>query len=333
MNNKDRKYGIDIIRIIAVILVLSVHFFLNTKYYDIVDLGGNSIRLQTIIRNFCVICVPLFMTITGFLNKKTEYNKSFFKGLFNVLIVWFFYSLIEFFILNLVDKRFGGFDFINFINHITNFYEFGYTWYIEMYIGLYLIAPVINNAYNSFNKKNRLYLLILSIAMIVLPNFINNVLEGIVHFPDWWNQMFPIPFYICGKYIADNKPKFKKKTLIILLILTQIFIFSYDYIAAIDNNNIPIFITTILVFLLFYDLEIKNKYLQKIISYFSAITLDIYLGSSLIDKLLYPIFNAKMDAMGVLPQNAILYAPIILVIVFVLCVIYGSIRKLIINVR
>lgn len=333
MDKKDRKYGIDIIRIIAVILVLTVHFFLNTRYYSLENLGGNSIRLQTIIRNFCMICVPLFMTITGFLNKKTEYNKSFFKGLLNVLLVWFFYSIIEFFVLNIIDKRFIGFDFINLIKYITSFNACGYSWYIEMYIGLYLIAPVINNAYNSFDKKNKLYLLILSIATIILPNFINNVFSNVIYIPNWWSNLYPIVYYICGKYIADNKPKIKKKTLIILFILTQIFIFSYDYIAYIDYNNLPIFICTILVFLLFYDVNIKNKLLQKIIPYISAITLDIYLGSSLIDKLLYPVFNSKMDTMGVLPQNAILYAPIILVIIFTLCVIYGSVRKLIINIR
>lgn len=96
---KERNYGIDIVRIIAVILVLSVHFFLNTRYY-ITPNYGISMKLQVVIRNFCMICVPLFMIITGYLNNKTEYNKSFFKKLINILIVWLFYSLIEYFVLN-----------------------------------------------------------------------------------------------------------------------------------------------------------------------------------------------------------------------------------------
>lgn len=95
MKTKNRNYGIDIVRIIAVVLVLSVHFFLNTNYYNTIHLGGISLKIQSIIRNFCMVCVPLFMLITGFLNKKTEYNRSFFRGLLNILIVWFFYSIIE----------------------------------------------------------------------------------------------------------------------------------------------------------------------------------------------------------------------------------------------
>lgn len=292
-----------------------------------------SIKFQSIIRNFCMICVPLFMIITGFLNKKTEYNKSFFKSLFNLLLVWFFYSLIEFFVLNLLNHKFGGFNFVNLIYNITSFKACGYSWYIEMYIGLYLLSPIINNAYNAFDNKNKLYLLLIIISIIILPNFINTIFNGVIYIPNWWGGIYPIAYYIVGKYISFKQPKIKKKTLIILLILTQIFMFSFNYISSIDYNSLPTFINAILVFLLFYDVEIKNKILQKVLSYLSIISLDIYLGSSLIDKILYPIFNSKLEIMGVLPQYYILYAPIILVVIFVLGIIYGSIRKIIINVR
>lgn len=333
MNNKDRNYGIDIIKIIAVILVLTVHFFLNTHYYSFGQGDGLGIKVQSIIRNFCMMCVPLFIIATGFLNKKTEYNKSFFKGLINILIVWFFYSLIEYFVLNLVDGKFINFNFIDLLNSITSFEACFYSWYIEMYIGLYLLSPIINNAYNSFDKKNRFRIFIIAITITILPQFINSVFNGIVHMPNWWAPIYPLAYYLCGKYIYDIKPKIKKKNLIILFILGQIFNFSYNYISGIDYDTLPIFINSTLLFLIFYDIDIKNQKLQKIIAYTSNISLDIYLASSVIDKLLYPIFNSKMDVMGVTQQYAILYSPIILIIIFVLSFIYGSIRKLIINVR
>lgn len=204
---KERNYGIDIVRIIAVILVLSVHFFLNTRYY-ITPNYGISMKLQVVIRNFCMICVPLFMIITGYLNNKTEYNKSFFKKLINILIVWLFYSLIEYFVLNVSN---GNLDLKNFILSLTSFNACGYSWYIEMYIGLYLISPVINNAYNSFDNKNRTILLIITILGVSMPEIINNIFSGFIHFPNWWVGIYPLSYYIIGKYISNTQPKINKK--------------------------------------------------------------------------------------------------------------------------
>ena len=69
------------------------------------------------------------------------------------------------------------------------------------------------------------------------------------------------------------------------------------------------------------------------IKYTSNIILDIYLAPSLIDKIIYSIFNNKFLELGITQQRAIIDAPIILLIVFTLSFIYDSIRKLIINVR
>lgn len=332
MKKDSRMFGIDIVRILAVILVLIVHFFLNTNYYS-TPLKGMSMNIQSVIRNFCMSCVPLFLIITGFLNNKKEYNKSFFKGLFNILIIWIFYSIIEFTVLLLLDGNLNDLTIQKLLYSITNFEACGYSWYIEMYIGFYLISPVINNAYNSFNKKNKLYLLIITICSLILPEFINNVFDNIINLPYWWSGLYPIAYYIMGKYLSDNKLNIKKKNIVLLIILTQILTFSYDKLFLIDYYTTTVFINSTLIFLLFYDMKIKNKIIQKIIKYTSNITLDIYLASSLIDKIVYPIFNDRLLELGITQQKAILYAPILLIIIFVLSFTYGSIRKLIINVR
>lgn len=332
MKIKDRNYGIDVVRVIAVISVLSVHFFLNTNYYNTSPYSF-SMDIQGIIRNFFMICVPLFLLITGYLNNKLEYNKSFFKSLFDILIIWFFYSIIEYFTLNIMNGDINNLNIKDLLFSITSFKACGYSWYIEMYIGLYLFSPLLNNAYNSFNKKNRLYLLLITISVIIVPNFINNIFEKVIHLPNWWNSIYPIAYYICGKYIADKKPKINKNTLFILLILTQILTYSYKYITIIDYNSLTTFVSATIIFLIFYNIELKNKFLKSIIKYISVISLDIYLASSLIDKIMYPIFNNIMNDMNIGQNNVILYAPIILGITFTLSIIYGSIRKLIIKVR
>jgi len=326
---KDRNYGIDLVRIIAVILVLCVHFFLNTAYY-VTPKSDISMKFQAIIKNFCMICVPLFMLITGYLNNKTEYNKSFFKKLINILIIWFFYSLIEYFALN-ISK--GNLDLKSFILSLTSFRACDYSWYIEMYIGLYLISPVINSAYNSFDKKNRTVLLLIAIIGGTMPEIINNIFSGSIHFPSWWAAIYPLSYYIIGKYISDVKPEVSKKTIIVLLFLTQILIYSYNYISSIEFNSFLTVINSTLIFLLFYKVNVKNNVIRKIIKYISGITLDIYLASSLVDKIIYPIFNNKMSSMGFGQSKLILFAPIVIIVIFIISTIYSSIRKFLINVR
>ena len=68
---EKRKDGLDVIRILATIFVFTVHFFLKTNYYN-VSLDGISLKLQSIIRNFCMSCVPLFIMLTGFLNQNKK---------------------------------------------------------------------------------------------------------------------------------------------------------------------------------------------------------------------------------------------------------------------
>ena len=66
---ESRNSGIDIVKSIAIIFVICVHFFLNTKFYETNILGSNMF-LQVIIRWLTFICVPLFLITTGFLQAK-----------------------------------------------------------------------------------------------------------------------------------------------------------------------------------------------------------------------------------------------------------------------
>ena len=330
--DKERYYGVDILRIIATFCVIGVHFFLNTNYYD-VDPGGFSMRIQSIIRNFCMICVPLFIVISGYLNKNKEYNKSFFKKLFNILIIWFFYSLIEYFVLNIINGTYTDFNLKSALYAITTFKGCEYSWYIEMYIGLYLLSPILNNAFDSLNDKNKDYLFIIAIIMFILPSFINTLFINIIHIPCWWATIYPVGYYITGKYINYKQFNFKKKNLFILLVLTQIITFSYTYIGTINYDSLTTYISTIIVFLIFYNVNIKRNFSKNILKYISSICLDIYLASSLIDKIIYPVFNNQMNLHSINQSNLIVFMPLVVFTVFIISSIYGSVRKLIINVR
>lgn len=121
--------------------------------------------------------------------------------------------------------------------------------------------------------------------------------------------------------------------LIILLIFNQFITLSYDYIASIEFNSLPTFINTVIIFLLLYNVDFKNNKLKHIVTYISGISLDIYLASSLIDKLIYPAYGKLFNFYSLTQQQVIIYAPLIVCTVFILSLIYGTIRKKLINIR
>ena len=55
--------------------------------------------------------------------------------------------------------------------------------------------------------------------------------------------------------------------------------------------------------------------------------------SSLIDYIIYKIFNNQMIIHNISQSKCILFAPLVIITVFILSSIMGSIRKLLINVR
>lgn len=71
-NLKERDSSLDILRIVAFLSVISVHFFLNNGFYDQLVVGKR-MYVMTILRSFFMDCVPLFLTLTGFLMNKKRF--------------------------------------------------------------------------------------------------------------------------------------------------------------------------------------------------------------------------------------------------------------------
>ena len=328
--NNKRIIGLDIIRALAVLLVVSVHFFKNTHYYE-TDVVGMSMRIQFILRNFCMCCVPLFFLLTGFLNNKKNYDKKFFKGLLNIIIIWLFYSTIEFLVKNYMNHTIFNVSIKDFIFSLTSFKACDYSWYIETYIGLYLLTPLLNRGFESFDTKSKKIITLIIFCISILPIFANVFLENLIHIPSSWTCLYILAYYFLGKSIAYFKPVFNKKNLITLLIFNLLLLLLSAKIVSINYDTLFIVTEALLIFLIFYDVNLKNKLAQKIITFFSKYSLDIYLASSLIDYLLYYYF---FKFMGNISQPTLLfYSPILVIIAFCSSTIFGMIRKKIINVR
>jgi surface polysaccharide O-acyltransferase-like enzyme len=168
--NKKRELYSDILKIIAIFLVVVIHvmalyrdkyFYTNGKYY----------ALLTFVDSFTRIAVPIFFMITGtfMLSKTTEKYSDYFKKRIPKLLIPFFLISIFYYIYecNKVGASLSIKDFIlAFLNGSIKYH----LWYMYAIILIYLIIPFLQVLVQNLDRKKLLYLIII---IFILSNVFN----------------------------------------------------------------------------------------------------------------------------------------------------------------
>ncbi|KNY29686.1 acyltransferase 3 [Pseudobacteroides cellulosolvens ATCC 35603 = DSM 2933] len=319
-----RESGLDLLRTFAIFFVIGVHFFLQSNFYEVPISGGN-MTLQVALRSLFMICVPLFLMLTGYLQIEKKPEIKYFKKIIPILAVYLFYSVLSIFMrvyyLN-EDKSL-----LRWVAEILVFNADKYSWYINMYIGLFLITPFLNMIHNNLKNDGKNYKRFLLILVILtgLPVFFKALSHYRSYFIylslfDYWLSIYPITYYFLGAFIREYKPKFNKKLSAVLLILIIMFetiintTFSRGklFLDGIgEYGSIIIMIEAVLFFLIFYDIKINNNHISKILGIISILSLDIYMCSYISDKLVYTYFLKNLYK----SQQQILYYFIFIVMI------------------
>lgn len=295
---KERSFGLDLIRTLAIFLVMGSHFMEYSGFYGQI-MDGEKVFLLTMLRCFVRICVPLFILLTGYLKCEKKLSKEYYNEIKTILITYFVVSIIM-----ICFKRWYFHDderLKDMILGIFNYTTIQYGWYVEMYIGLFLFIPFINILYKNIPDKKQKQILILSLILTCsIPQtlqvlFIDDTALDIL--PNWWgNTTYVLIYYLVGAYIREYKPVIKKKLnllLIGIILFFEVFVIFYycrgtTFGKVIPNglnfNALPIVVISILVFLLLYDLKCDKKSIKKFIKSISINSFTMYLLSAIIDK-------------------------------------------------
>jgi len=149
MKNSLKVLGLDLLRAIAIISVVSGHFFLNTRF-GVTTFNTPSMVLQGIVQYFTTsVGVPLFLMLTGYLNCRKKLEFSYYSRLQRVIVDYLFISIITYFVLNYSSGYSAG----ALIKGILSFHTINYAWYVEMYIGLFLLIPFLNVLWNELTAQ------------------------------------------------------------------------------------------------------------------------------------------------------------------------------------
>jgi len=295
---KERKVGLDVLKSFAILFVVSVHFFLNTQFYETPILGGG-MYLQVCLQAIFMSCIPLFLLISGYVGTKVDISWSYFKKILNIIAIYFLYSLLA-----VIYKKFHMQEVESlkqWVIDILTFKANSYSWYVNMYIGLFLISPFLNILFNNLkNKRERQVLVAVLLFISAVPDFLNGRFISVMQFPTYWVDFYPVGFYFLGSYIREYKPKLKKGYNIILFLLVLAFETFFEVYAAKGSlyvaymgtfGSLIRLILAVLIFMFFYEIQVKNRFIKGFVTLVSLLSLDIYLASYVTDKVVYGLVN------------------------------------------
>lgn len=286
-----------------------------------------------------MICVPLFITLTGYLmcNKKLciDYYKRIVKILTTYLLCSIIYSIFIRYYLN------SSFSFYDFFKDLLSYRGTPYAWYVEMYIGLFILIPFLNLIFNNLKSKNECQILLFSLIVLVSFPCMFNIYkideigwwfnpasdsQYFKVFPSWWVSIYPLLYYFLGAYFRNYFSKVKTKN-IIMMLLFVVFIsglfsfyrsYSSAFVTGIWNEYYSLF-TFILTFLVFslilgFNFKIRSERVKYILKKLSDATFGAYLLSRIFDY----IFYDKLCLIFPIIEDRFIYAPIIVVCIFFL---------------
>lgn len=199
---KKREPGLDLLRCLALLFVVTFHSFFQNGYYNQPQVGF-SMYLAGSFRWLSVSCIGLFLMLTGYLKSEKSDFVSCYRRLLPVLLGYFIASVIS------IPVRHFAFDdvqsFTTWCGRLIRFGGVYYGWYVEVYLGLALLIPFINLALCRLQSTRSL----IGFAAVML--FLT-ALPGITRrniFPDYWRITYPITYYILGAIVRRLQPKIK----------------------------------------------------------------------------------------------------------------------------
>ena len=321
---KERMSNIELLRIIAMLCIISFHYFVKSGY--VVE----DLTLKNYILNsfwfLGELGENLFILISGYFLIKHKFS---IKKLIYLLLEILFYELLSKTIAYLLHYQ-------------APFLTLKITyWYMRSYLIIYILSPYINHLIETLPQKKFKQLIIISIWIwSIFPTFLG-IFENSTEYPDYYSRLtwFLIMYFI-GSYIRlyDTKLWKKKKTCIITSVICFSFLFlsiagiyivrktiptlsNLNLVYLWGPNNIVMLILSISLFCLFKKLTIKKSI---ILNTLASTTLGIYM---LHDGYLNPILWQKLFRSKTVIENTKTGIPIILSILSVFFL--GSIIDLI----
>jgi surface polysaccharide O-acyltransferase-like enzyme len=285
--NKEVNCNINIIKILAMLLIINLHV-VNVSY------GGTiTDNITNLIYLIGVFGIPLFFMVNGYLLYGKDYNFQYIKSkILKIIIIIALWSAPTGLILYILKKT-TVIPIIYFIDTFSGKGYFGQFWFLGALIIIYLFLFIFNrNIDKIINKKIIILLMIISMLVYILSTIM--FFKGYGEIRDIIYPEFRLTtnlcYFIIGLYIKKNEnimlEKAKRYNSILYKSIVYGFILiSFIYIASVSQiekrywasiyyDNTLIILSSILIFIRIMLIKIKENlqnYINKFVSYIFGI--------------------------------------------------------------
>ena len=312
MTSKERIIGYDILRSLAIILVLFSHLF--SSYLSILGLWGVEI--------FFVLsgCLIGSIIINDFVlsNKvtRTTILNFWIRRWFRTLPNYYLFLVIYFFYYIFIQHNIFSFELLNYLWFGQNLYEpiggfFGVSWSLAVEEFFYLLFPFFiwliylkkSKKELSLDNKKKIFLLA-TLCFIMLPILLRIYYSTMGNWDVWQRKIVvarldAMMYGVLVAYITIFHPTilvwFKNKiilcvSIILIGILTYILLKTIDsgWYTVVYFTLLPILLALILISV--KDYNIKNPFLRNILIKISLCSYSVYLSHMLIFEIFERVF-------------------------------------------
>lgn len=294
---KQRNYGLDVARAGAGTLVLAVHFFMNNGFYA-APVVGKSMLLSCMVRMLCMTCVPLFLLLTGYLCVNRRWGPGYYRKLIPILLTYLLAGAAC--MVFRICWQGADYPLREIIRQFTVYNAAPYGWYIEMYIGLFLLSPFFNAAWHNLDERGKKALTLTLVGLTALPTLVNQF--GTI-LPQWWMEIYPLTFYAVGAWLREHPIRWKGWKLLLCWLGLAALMGIKGYATAAggiyvwmpeDNwKSLALLAQAVCLFscLIQCTGEHTPRPVRWCVGRVAKLSLGMYLVSYIADQLIYPVLN------------------------------------------
>ena len=283
-----RDYGIDLLRIISMILVVMTHTL---------NRGGIMANIPVLSFSYFPVCfidiisrtaVDCFAIISGIvMYKKTQQNRK----IISLWLIAFTYSVLFFVFTSIYRQSFSFGQLINSVFPVLS----GKWWYLSAYFGAYFLFPYLSRLIiNLSNKESKIFLLVLfflfSVSQIIKPLAIKTY-----YFVGGYNVVWLLVLYSIGAIIkkldliSKISSKFAAMCMLLSISVTYLYKILFEYFKPLgikdyfDADTLSEYTSPTMVMfaifatIFFAKIKIRSINLQKIVLLLSLSSFSVYL--------------------------------------------------------
>ena len=281
----SRNYGLDILKCLSMFGVVVLHCLSGGGILGNLSPLSINFNVAWLLEIICLHSVNIFAIITGYVSIKSKHLWTRLADLWTSVI---FYSVLLCLVFFFVGKA-GISDFIFSFFPATK----GLHWYFCSYIVIWLFVPYINQLISHLNKKQHLTLILTSLFLFSILNFIGEIF-GASPFvlKSGYSPTWLLTLYFIGAYLniySDSFTKTKKPFCLLLFFLCSLISWIANFVLTYIGGDIatrttsilrtypsPLMVVGAISIVLFFS-KLNVKHCQKFITILSSSSFFVYI--------------------------------------------------------